>query len=121
MSRLYDYYALLLGRILIGGFFLWDGILKTLNISATAKGFSALHAGIDPLWVAIAVVAVEVVGGIGIIVAWNIRYSALALALYFILATLLFQPALQDPSAANYFLKNMSLIGALLYISATND
>jgi putative oxidoreductase len=121
VARLFDYYALLLGRILVGGFFLWNGILYALNLSDSSKAFSSIHiGGVDPTWIVIVVIALEVLGGISIIVDWKMRYFSLALALYFIVATVLFHSALQDPSATNYFLKNMALIGALLYISATS-
>lgn len=121
MGRLFDYYALLVGRILIGGYFLWNGVLYALNLPQTAKAFISAHiGGIDPTWLAIAVIALMAVGGIAIIVDWKMRYFALALALYLIAATAVFHSALQDPSATNYFLKNMALIGALLYVSATS-
>jgi len=122
MARMFDYYALLAGRILIGGFFLWNGILYALNLTQTAKVFAGMHiSGVDPVWLAIAVSALMVIGGIAIIVDWKMRYFSLALAIYFIVATLVFHSALQDQSTTNYFLKNMALIGALLYLSATSD
>ena len=121
MSRLFDYYALLVGRILIGGFFLWKGILLALNLSETAAQFSGLNIGIEPTWIAIGVIAIQVAGGIAIIVDWKMRYFALALALYVIGTTLLFHGVLQDPAATDTYLKNMAIIGALLYVSATSS
>lgn len=120
MSRLFDYYALLVGRILIGGFFLWSGILLALNLSEATEQFVGVAGSVEPVWLAVAAIALQVVGGIAIIINWKMRYFALGLALYFIAATILVQGALPDASSASYFLKNMALIGALLYVSATS-
>ncbi len=121
MSRLFDYYSLLVGRILIGGFFLWNGILYAINFTQTATALGPIRFGIDPTWLAIAVIALQVLGGISVIVDWNMRYFSLALAVYLIVATILLHSTLQDSSSTNYFLKNMALVGALLYISSTSD
>ena len=120
MSRLFDYYALVLGRILVGGYFLWNGILFAINLQKTANTLASVHLGVDPVWIVVLIVAIEVLGGMAIIIDWKMRYFALALALYLIAATALFQSTLPDSGAASLFLKNMALIGALLYISATS-
>lgn len=122
MSRLFDYYALLVGRMLVGGFFLWSGILLALNFDETTAQFGTINLeGVDPVWAALGVVTLMVAGGVAIVVNWQMRYFAIALALYMILATLVLHSALPDPGVANYFLKNMAIVGALLYISATSS
>jgi putative oxidoreductase len=122
MNRIFDSYALVVGRILVGAFFLLNGILYSLNLSETSKQFAGSHmGGLDPITMAILAIALQVLGGIAIIADFKTRYAAMMLAIYFIAATALFYPAIQDPSVANFYLKNMALIGALLYIAATSE
>jgi len=106
----------LVGRILMGGFFLWNGIEATLNFPNTVVTFSTLSLP-SPLWFAVFAIAIEVLCGVGLIVGFWSRVAALVLVV-FVIAAALVQTGLSTGVTETLFLQDMAIIGGLLYISA---
>lgn len=114
-----DCYAPLIGRVFMGGFFLWNGIQAALNLPAAAAMFAAHGLPYGSL-LAMAVVVVEVVGGIAIIIGVYTRYAALMLTLYLVLQAG-FLTNFNDDGDLNRFVLNLGIIGGLLYISTDKN
>ncbi|HEV8666896.1 MAG TPA: DoxX family protein [Candidatus Paceibacterota bacterium] len=111
-----DIFAPLVGRIFMGGFFLWNGIEAALNFPATTVLF--VTAGMPgPIGLALVAVAVEVVCGILLVVGSFTKYSAILLSC-FVFLTALLHPGTSNAISQTLFLQDMAIIGGLFYISA---
>lgn len=108
MNQWVNCYAPLMGRILVGGYFLASGILKTLYIEGFVASVSSTGLPMPEL-VAVAAIAIEVAFGIALVVGYYTRFAALALTVWIIAASGFFPDNL---------LKNLAIAGGLLYISA---
>lgn len=114
--------AYLLGRIGLALVFLWSGFDKFANAAGTA-GFMQ-SAGIPAADVLVWLVAlVEVAGAVALIVGYKLRWAALALIAFTIVATLVFHafwavPAEQVLMQQINFMKNVGIIGGLLAVFA---
>lgn len=116
MDRWVKSYAPLFGRILVGGFFLWNGIQQALNLPAATEIFIALGLP-NPVLFATLATAVEVGGGIGLILGFRTRMCAALLAFYVMLASGSFFNT-NTAAGMQLFLQNMAILGGLLYITA---
>lgn len=112
----------LIGRILLALMFLGAGISKFGGLEGTA-GYIA-SAGLPlPKLLAIATATLEVVAALMLIVGWQARWAALALAAFTLLATVLFHnywamPAAQQFTQQLMFMKNIAVVGGLLVLFA---
>jgi putative oxidoreductase len=97
-----------MGRILVGGYFLASGILKTLYIDGLVDSISSLGLPMPELAAVVAIV-IEVAFGIALVVGYYTRFTAVALAVWIVTASSFFPDNL---------LKNLAITGGLLYISA---
>jgi putative oxidoreductase len=114
--------AALVGRILLALMFLGAGISKFSNLDGTAGYIGS--AGLPvPMLLAIATAALEVVAAVMLIVGWQARWAALALAAFTVLASVLFHnywamPAEQQFTQQLMFMKNLAVSGGLLMVFA---
>ena len=116
-NHLCNCYAAIIGRILLGGFFLWAGIQKATAFAGTA-GYIA-SAGLPmPTAAAALAVAIEVGLGLALIMGFRVRLAALLLAVFTIVVTVIFHSNFSDQMQVALFLKNVAIIGGLLYMSA---
>ena len=112
----------LAGRIMLALIFLISGFAKIGNFAGTA-GFMASK-GIPFAEIALALaIIIEIGGGVMLVVGWKARWAALALFLFLIPATLIFHnfwvvEAAQFQNQMNHFLKNVCILGGMLYIMA---
>jgi len=112
----------LAGRIMLALIFLIAGFGKIGNFAGTA-GFMA-GAGIPLAEVALVLtIIIEIGGGVMLVIGWKARWAALALFLFLIPATLIFHnfwaaDAAQFQNQLNHFLKNVCILGGMLYIMA---
>ncbi len=112
----------LIGRILLALMFVPAGFSKFAGLSGTA-GYIASKGLPFPMLLAIGAGVLEVVAGLAIIVGWRTRIAALALALFTLLAALIFHaywslPADQQMMQQLLFMKNVSVTGGLLLLAA---
>ncbi|MEO5771221.1 MAG: DoxX family protein [Burkholderiaceae bacterium] len=112
----------LIGRVLLALMFLMAGFSKLGGLEGTA-GYIASKGLPMPQLLAIGAAVLELVGAVLLIVGWQARWAALALAAFTLLATVLFHnfwamPAEQQMMQQLMFLKNLAAIGGLLVVFA---
>ena len=112
----------LLARILLALVFIGAGIEKFTGLEGTA-GYIA-SAGLPmPKLLAVASAVVEVLGSVLLILGWQARWAALALAGFTLLASVFFHnywamPADQQFMQQLMFMKNLAITGGLLMVFA---
>ncbi len=111
-----DIFAPLIGRILLGGYFLWNGIEATLNFANTTVLFANTFLPY-PVEIAIVAIFVEVACGILLVVGLWSRPASLVLVGFIVFAAFL-HPALESSVTQALYLQDMAIIGGLLYVSA---
>jgi len=107
-------YIELIARILLGHMFLLAGINKISSYDGTAGYMDAVGVpgGLLPL-----VILLEIVGGLAIIVGYQVKWSAYALAGFTVLAAVVFHNNLSDQMQMILFMKNFTIAGGLLLLS----
>lgn len=114
----FDALTALFGRVMVGGFFLWTGILNALSFADVSATMATL--GLPyPIVIAAAVILVQVLSGVAIVTGAYVRPAALVLAVYLLIMTPVLHSALRDAREMAQFFQNFALMGALLYLSAT--
>jgi len=114
--------APLLGRILLALIFLLSGVNKIGGFSATAGWMAAKGLPMADVLLVLTIV-VEIGAAIMIMIGWKARLGALALVLFTIPVTLIFHnfwavPADQHQLQMIMFMKNLAMIGGMLFIMA---
>jgi putative oxidoreductase len=111
---------LLIARILIGILFLVAGVMKAMNIAGTTGYMTKLGFPAPELMAYLSTI-IEIASGVLLIIGWQTRRVAWLLIVYVLIATGMahrfweYEPA-QRVNQINHFLKNLALIGAMLYI-----
>lgn len=116
-------YAPLVGRFLITFIFLHSAIGKIGNFSGVAGNMAAKGMPYAEALLVCAI-AIEIVGGLCVLLGWKAQWGALALLVFLIPATLIFHnfwavdPAQTKELAnqTNHFFKNVTIMGALVFI-----
>jgi putative oxidoreductase len=114
---------LLIGRILIGILFLVAGVMKAMNLAGTTAYMTRLGFPAPELMAYLSTI-IEVGAGVLLIIGWQTRRVAWLLVLYVLIATGMAHrfweyEAAQRGNQINHFLKNLALIGAMLFIAVT--
>jgi len=118
MNRPSTFYAPLVGRILVGGFFLWSGIQEVLNLPF-AVSMLALQGLPQPALLAVLAAAIMIGGGLALVTDFKTRIFALLLVGYLLVSSLTLFGDL-TPSHLQLFLHSMAIVGGLLYMAAFN-
>ncbi len=107
--------ATLTGRILLGHIFLLAGISKIGGYEATAGWMEAMGVpgGLLPL-----VIALEVGGGLALILGFQARLAAVGLAIFSTVSAVIFHADFSDQMQSILFMKNFAMAGGLLYVVA---
>lgn len=108
---------LLIGRLLIAALFLVAGIGKLTAMAGTTAYFNKLGLPAPQVMVWLTIM-VEIGGALLLILGWQTRRVAWVLAAFTVVATFLGHPIWNDPSQLNHFLKNLAVIGGLLFVAA---
>ncbi len=112
-----SHYAAVLGRALISIPFFLSGIGK-IAAPAVTQGYIAA-AGLPLPWVGYAIaVAVEVGGGLLLLLGIKTRLTAVALAIFTVATALSFHADFADQNQMIHFLKNLMITGGLLQVAA---
>jgi putative oxidoreductase len=109
-----------IARLLLALMFVLAGISKFAGLGGTA-GYIASKGLPLPMVLAFATAALEVLGGLAIIVGFHTRIAAIVLALFTLVATFVFHafwavPAEQQMVQQLMFMKNLSVAGGLLLL-----
>jgi len=110
-------YLPLLGRLLLGLIFVMSGANKITGFEATQQYMEAQGMPATAFFLTGAIV-VEILGGLSVIVGYRGRLGAAALVLFLIPATLIFHTDFSDQTQMIMFLKNLSIMGGLLLVTA---
>lgn len=110
----------LVGRILMALIFVMSGFGKITGFEGTV-GYIASKGLPMPELLAIGAIIVEVGGGIMLIVGWNARWAAAAIFVFTAMAALFFHnfwavPPAEAQNQMINFMKNISMMGGLLYV-----
>ena len=109
-------YAHLAGRILLALIFVMAGIGKLSDPAGTAGYMAAMGVPTILLWPTI---ALELLGGIAIIIGFQTRIVAIALAVFCIVSGVIFHSNFADQTQMIMFLKNLGLAGGFLLLATT--
>jgi putative oxidoreductase len=113
---------MLIGRIAIAVLFLVPGIRKLMAVAGTAGYFAKLGMPMPEVMVWVAIV-IEIGAALLLIFGWQTRRAAWLLVLFVAIATAYAHrfwefEAAQYAAQLNNFLKNVAVIGGLLYLAA---
>ena len=119
-------YGPLIGRLLLANLFIVSGFKKITGFAGTAGYMAAMIPSLDPNLVKLMLVvtiAVELGGGLMVLMGWQARWAATAILLWMIPVTYLFHaywglPPDQMQMQFIQFHKNMAIMGGMLYIIA---
>jgi putative oxidoreductase len=108
-------FAAPIGRILISLMFVTSGFNKIAGYSGTQGYMEAMGVpgALLPL-----VIAVEILGGLAVILGWKTRIAAFLLAGFSLLSALLFHANFSDQMQMIMFMKNLAIAGGFLMIVA---
>ena len=115
-------FPVLIARLLLALMFLLGGIGKFTGLDGTA-GYIASVGLPAPTLLALGAGVVELVGGVLLVIGWQARWAALALAAFTLVASVLFHnywtlPADKQMMQQLLFMKNLAITGGLLAIFA---
>ena len=105
----------LAGRILISAIFLVSGFGKIAQYAGTQASMAS--AGVPGSLLPL-VIALEVGGGLAIVLGYKTRWAAIALAGFSIVSAALFHANLADQIQSIMFLKNVAMAGGFLVIAS---
>ena len=113
-------YGPLVGRILIALIFVVSGFGKITGFEGTV-GYIASKGLPLPEFAAMAAVVIELGGGLMVMFGWKARWAAAAMFVFTSVAALIFHnfwavPAAQSQNQMIHFMKNVSMLGGLLYV-----
>lgn len=105
------------GRALLAPLFLISGVGKLTAFTATIGYIGSVGLPFPEL-AYVGAVAVELIGGLMLLVGYRTRWVALALALFTLATAFLFHSALADQNQFIHFLKNIAVTGGLIQVAA---
>ena len=119
-------YGPLIGRLLLANLFIVSGFKKIGGFAGTVGYMAAKMPSLDPNLIKLMLVvtiAVELGGGLMVLIGWQARWAATAILLWMIPVTYLFHtywglPPEQMQEQFRHFHKNMAIMGGLFLIIA---
>lgn len=116
----------LIGRLLLSNLFIVSGFKKLTGFAGTAGYMAAKMPSVDPGMIKLLLVltiAVELGGGLMILIGWQARWAAAVIFLWTIPVTYIFHaywglPPEQMQMQFINFQKNMAIMGGFLYVIA---
>jgi putative oxidoreductase len=110
-------YLPFIGRVLLGLPFAMSGLSKLAAYGPTTAMIAAAGLPIPPLAFAVAV-AVELGGGLLLVLGYHVRPAALALAVFSVATAVSFHNNFADQNQMFHFLKDVMIAGGLFQIVA---
>lgn len=106
----------LIGRVMLSLIFIMAGLGKIFDIAGTSAYMKSMHVPSELLWPTI---AFEVIGGIAIAIGYKTSIAAFALAIFSIIAAVLFHANFADKMQMILFMKNIAMAGGLLLLAVS--
>jgi putative oxidoreductase len=110
-------YLSFVGRVLLGLPFAMSGLSKLAAYGSTTAAIAAAGLPFPPLAFVVAV-AVELGGGLLLVLGYRVRPVALALAVFSLVTAVSFHSQFADQNQIIHFLKDVMIAGGLLQIVA---
>ena len=114
MTNLYTFFAPI-GRLLLAMMFLMSGLSKIGNFAGTQGYMEAM--GVPGALLPLAI-ALEVLGGLAIIIGWQTKITSVALAGFCVVSAALFHNDFSNQSEMIMFMKNVTIAGGFLLLIA---
>ena len=113
-----------IGYLFFGSLFFISGVLKIMQFGGVATKLEAIGLPLPFILTSI-VIFIEISCGTALALRWHVRWAAIILILFTIPATFMFHAFWSVDNVAftnqlNHFLKNISIVGALLMVICTN-
>jgi putative oxidoreductase len=109
-------YMSLIGRILLGLMFLMSGIHKISDPQGTQQYMISMGMTWMTTLLYVGAIVAELAGGLSLLLGYRAKAGAWLLILFMIPTTLVFHTNFGDPNQMIHFMKNLSIIGGLLYV-----
>ena len=114
--------TLFIGRSLVGVLFLVAGVRQLMFYAGSVGYFGKLGFPVPEVTAWLSIV-IHVAGGIFLIIGWKTRWTSWLLLAMVVIATAMAHrfweyDAAQYANQLNHFLKNLAIIGALIYVNA---
>jgi putative oxidoreductase len=106
----------ILGRALIALLFILAGLGKISNPTPFLEHMTQFGV---PTWLLPAVIALELSGGLAILIGWRVREAAGALGIFCVLTATIFHHQLGIKAEVTLFLKDLAIAGGLLVLAAS--
>ena len=116
-NQAHTHYLPAFGRLLLATIFIISGLSKIAAPAATIGYIASTGAPFPTLGYAIAI-AVELGGGLLILVGYKARVVAAVMALFAVATAFMFHHAFADQNQMIHFLKNIAIAGGFLQIAA---
>jgi putative oxidoreductase len=102
-----------IGRVLLALMFLVAGLNKISGYAGMQGYMESM--GVPGMLLPL-VIALEIAGGLALMLGWHTRLTAFLLAGFTLLATAIFHSNLGDQTQMLFFMKNLSITGGLLLV-----
>ena len=106
----------LLGRSLIAALFLLAALNKFVNTDAVLHHMDVQHV---PEYFLPLVIALEICAGLAVLIGWQLRWAALALAGFCVATAVLFHMDFSQAVERTMFTKDLAIAGGLLILSSS--
>ena len=105
----------LIARVLLSAIFIKAGIDKIMHPVGTQQYMAAHGIPLTEVFL-IAAIAIELLGGLFLLLGYQARWGAVVLALFLVPATLIFHSNLGDQIQNIMFMKNLAILGGLFMV-----
>ena len=117
----FENFLILIGRILMGGLFLWAGFAKVIRWSGSVQYMRSKNL---PSSLLPAAIALQVLGGLSVLLGFEARIGCILLIVFVIPSAIKMHDFwnLQDPERTlekTMFMKDVAVLGGLLVLLAT--
>ena len=109
-------YISLIGRLLLGIMFVMSGFQKVADPDGTQLFMQSMGITWATTMFYLGAIVIELVGGASLVLGLWSGFGAVLLVLFMIPTTLIFHTHFGDPNQAIHFMKNLAMIGGLLYV-----
>lgn len=104
------------GRVLLAHIFIISGWTKIAGYAGTQAYMESVGV---PGMLLPAVIAVELLGGLALVVGFKTSFAAIGLAAFSLVAAVFFHMDFADPAQTIAFMKNLAIAGGLLVLAQT--
>ena len=110
-------WVILAGRLLLALMFLISGLNKIADPAGTQQYMAAMGMTVGTTWFYVGAIVVELAGSLSLLLGYRARAGGWLLVLFLVPATLIFHTNVADPNQMIHLLKNLSVMGGLLYVA----